>query len=38
MPMNPVADGLTGWWDLLADQPPIHAGSGVRAIHFGLPI
>ncbi|ABK43789.1 hypothetical protein Mmc1_1278 [Magnetococcus marinus MC-1] len=29
---------LTAWWDLLADQPPVLTSSGVRAIHFGLPL
>ncbi|ABK44529.1 hypothetical protein Mmc1_2028 [Magnetococcus marinus MC-1] len=29
---------VTAWWDLLADHPPVQASSGVRAIHFGLPL
>ncbi|ABK43855.1 hypothetical protein Mmc1_1344 [Magnetococcus marinus MC-1] len=29
---------MTAWWDLLVDQPHVQATSGVRAIHFGLPL
>ena len=33
---TPVNRALTGSWDLTAERPPLRAGSGVRAIHFGV--
>ncbi|MBF0625379.1 MAG: hypothetical protein HQL82_11315 [Magnetococcales bacterium] len=33
---TPVNRALTGSWDLASERPPLRAGSGVRAIHFGV--